>query len=45
MSFTEKIDVLELLIGILHDHEKALDEIVEKLEVITKTLNNAPILS
>jgi len=32
MSYTEKIDVLELLIGILQDHEKKLGEITERLE-------------
>jgi len=33
MSFTEKIDVLDLLIKILQEHEKKLDELVERLEL------------
>jgi len=32
MSFTEKIDVLDLLIQILKDHEEKLDQLVERLE-------------
>ncbi|MBA7490042.1 hypothetical protein ES702_00576 [subsurface metagenome] len=32
MSFTEKIDVLELLINILREHEEKLDELVTRLE-------------
>ena len=31
MSFTEKVDVLDLLINILREHEENLDELVEKL--------------
>lgn len=38
MSFTEKIDVLELLINILREHEEKLDELVERLEVVTEVL-------
>lgn len=34
MSYTEKIDVLELLISILQDHERKLDEIVARLEAV-----------
>jgi len=34
MSYTEKIDVLDLLIETLKEHEKALDEIVTRLEWI-----------
>lgn len=34
MSFTEKIDVLDLLIKILEEHEARLDELVRRLEVL-----------
>ena len=36
MSFTEKIDVLDLLIQTLKDHEEKLDQIAERLENATK---------
>ena len=32
MSYTEKIDVLELLIEILREHEAKLGELVSRLE-------------
>ncbi|GAH70779.1 unnamed protein product [marine sediment metagenome] len=32
MSFTEKIDVLELLINVLTEHEEKLDELISRLE-------------
>lgn len=32
MSFTEKIDVMDLIINVLREHEEKLDEIVERLE-------------
>ena len=32
MSYTEKIDVLELIINILREHEEKLDELVARLE-------------
>jgi len=38
MSFTEKIDVLDLLIQILEDHEEKLDQIAERLEAIADKL-------
>ncbi|GAH62182.1 unnamed protein product, partial [marine sediment metagenome] len=34
MSFTEKIDVLDLLINVLREHEEKLDELVERMEQI-----------
>ena len=43
MSFTEKIDVLELLISLLHEHEEKLDTLVDKLEIIDHTIKNSPI--
>jgi hypothetical protein len=33
MNYTEKIDVLDLIIEVLKEHEKALDEIVSRLDV------------
>lgn len=44
MSFTEKIDVLELLISLLHEHEQKLDSLVEKLEIVDKTIRQNPVL-
>ena len=32
VSFTEKIDVLDILINILQEHERKLDELVSRLE-------------
>jgi len=32
MSYTEKLDVLDLLINILREHEEKLDELVSRLE-------------
>ena len=43
MSFTEKIDVLELLIELLHEHEQKLDSLTEKLEIVHHTISKAPI--
>lgn len=40
-SFPQKIDVLELIITILGEHEKKLDELVTKLEVIARVLSRA----
>ncbi|GAH50131.1 unnamed protein product [marine sediment metagenome] len=39
MSYTEKIDVLELLIKILMEHEKRLDELVYSLELLVERLD------
>ena len=39
MSFTEKIDVLDLLIEILMNHEKRLDELVARLELLVDHLD------
>ncbi|GAH95118.1 unnamed protein product [marine sediment metagenome] len=39
MSFTEKIDVLDLLINVLREHEEKLDELVERMEQIICILN------
>ena len=32
MNMTQKIDVLDMIIGTLREHEKCLDEIVYRLE-------------
>ena len=32
MSYIEKIDVLDLLIEILREHEEKLDELISRLE-------------
>jgi len=32
MSFTEKMDVLDLLINIIKEHEEKLDELISRLE-------------
>ena len=42
MSFTEKIDVLELLVSLLKEHEDKLDTIIEKMEIIDQTINQDP---
>jgi len=38
MSFIEKMDVLDLIISVLQDHEKTLDELVFRLEKAVKRL-------
>lgn len=45
MSLTEKIDVLELLIELLKEHDNKLDSLVEKIEIIDQTIRNDPRLS
>jgi CheY-like chemotaxis protein len=44
LSFTEKIDVLDLLINILREHEEKLDELVERLEIVSQTIQRDPTL-
>ncbi len=44
MSFTEKIDVLDLLINILREHEEKLDSLVDRLEVVSQTIQRDPTL-
>jgi len=41
MSFTEKIDVLELLIEILVEHEKRLDELIACLELLIDQIDGS----
>lgn len=38
MSYTEKIDVLDLLIKILQEHERTLDHLVARLEATADAL-------
>jgi CheY-like chemotaxis protein len=45
MSFTEKIDVLDLIINVLNEHEKKLDLLVERLELIVDIIEGNPDLS
>lgn len=40
--FTEKIDVLDLLINIIHEHEEKLDLLVEKMEIIATVIEANP---
>jgi CheY-like chemotaxis protein len=42
MSFTEKIDVLDLIINVLNEHEKKMDLLVERLELIVDVLEGRP---
>ncbi|MBA7700523.1 hypothetical protein ES703_109238 [subsurface metagenome] len=39
MSFTEKVDVLDMLINILTEHEKKFDELVTRLEEVAERLS------
>jgi len=32
MGYTEKIDVLDMIIDVLRDHEKTLDQLIARLE-------------
>ena len=41
MSFTEKIDVMDLLISVLKDHEEKLDELEERFEKLVERLEKA----
>lgn len=38
MSLRDKIDVLDIIINVLNEHERKLDELVERLEGITNIL-------
>lgn len=42
MSFTDKIDVLDLIINVLNEHEKKMDHLVERLELIVDILEGHP---
>ena len=34
MSFTQKIDALDMIIEVLREHEKALDDLVQRIEAL-----------
>ena len=38
MSYTQKIDVMDMIIEILMEHEKKFDELVERLEIVAQRL-------
>jgi len=40
MSFTEKIDVLDLLIDTIKDHEKKLDSLIYEFEKIAHSIDS-----
>jgi len=42
MSLRDKIDVLDIIINVLNEHERKLDELVERLEGITNILEKQP---
>jgi CheY-like chemotaxis protein len=42
MSFSSKIDVLDLLIDIIKEHEERMDSLVERLEIVNKTIQSKP---
>ena len=42
MSFPEKIDVLDLIINVLNEHEKRMDVLVERMENIVTVLVGHP---
>ena len=42
MSFTEKVDVLDLLVNILREHEEKLDELVSRLEALAPAPRTDP---
>ena len=44
MSFSEKITTLELLISILKQNETQLETLIEKMEIIDKTIKQNPLL-
>ena len=45
MSFTEKIDVIELLLNLLKENETKLETIIEKIETVEHTITQNPRLS
>jgi len=42
MSFTEKMDVLDLIINILQEHEQKLDKLVTRLEALVSEPKKNP---
>ena len=41
MSFTDKMDAIDLIITALKDHEKRLDDVVARLEELTASAEKA----
>jgi len=41
LSFTEKVDVLDLIINVTQEHEKKLDSLIETLEPLVERLEKA----
>lgn len=42
MSITQKIDVLEILLNLLKEHEEKLDSLIELMEIVDETINQDP---
>lgn len=42
MSVSEKIDILDMLINVLNEHEKRMDALVYRIENITRSLEGHP---
>lgn len=42
MSYTEKMDVLDLLINVLREHEEKLDTLVTRLEKAAGVIDGTP---
>lgn len=42
MSVPEKLDVFDMLINVLNEHEKRMDMLVDRIEVITKSIEVHP---
>ncbi len=42
MSFTEKIDTLDMIIATLMEHEKSLDGLINRLETVTLRVVKEP---
>lgn len=41
MSYNEKIDVLDLILNILKEHEKKLDMLTDRIEAVADRLEKA----
>ena len=41
MSLKDRIDVIDLIINVLKEHENSLDDLVERLEVLNKDLEQS----
>lgn len=39
MSLTEKIDVLDMIIDVMQDHEKKFDELENRLELLVNRMS------